>query len=535
MDNFYNDLYNKINKYKNQNCNRIVALKLANWCLKSALALPILTKKAGKRTLKVAMKLNGGVGDILAQSTYLMSLIKYLNQENIEFDLFACRDRSLLDSLFYKANYVKNRYTWKESEKITKQYDLILTINRFVSISQINWQMLDMNSPKLFEYCKKIEEFSQENQFLFNHPPFCDYTSMNLALANNKNRLTHADILNILNMPDEPDYFMDLNPEKFAVFKHWGLENSQYITLQRGLNHNDNKQDATRNWPLSHYDELVTLIRQHYPKIKIIQLGYSEQNCKKIAGVDLDLRGKTTFDELKVLLKHGLLHIDSEGGYAHIRHFLGGKSVILFGPTPLPYYGYKDNINIKSNICQTPCEWLTSTWLDKCCRGFDTAPCMVAIQPTSVFEEIKKYILMLPNFVFDVLFEKKNTFDYLPSDSEKIALFNIKPTELLFDQSKNLTIFSTKIDKDAKVVFSGQYNIPAKDSSYNIIYASLDPNEPYPGFVLQELLRILACNGQLFLRIDKIVTKTELFPLKLILPEISDIGIIKIVKRHTLD
>lgn len=99
------------------------------------------------------MKLTGGVGDILAQSIYLMSLIKYLNQKNIEFDLFACRDRSLLDSLFYKANYVKNRYTWKESEKITKQYDLILTINRFVSISQINWQMLDMNSPKPFEYC----------------------------------------------------------------------------------------------------------------------------------------------------------------------------------------------------------------------------------------------------------------------------------------------------------------------------------------------------------------------------------------------
>lgn len=166
------------------------------------------------------MKLTGGVGNILAQSTYLISLIKYLNQENIEFDLLACRDRSLLDLLFYKANYVKNRYTWKESEKITKQCDLILTINRFVSISQINWQILDMNSPKLFEYCKKIEEFSQENQFLFNHPPLCDYTSINLALTNNKNRLTHTDILNILNMPNEPDYFMDLSPETFAVLQH---------------------------------------------------------------------------------------------------------------------------------------------------------------------------------------------------------------------------------------------------------------------------------------------------------------------------
>ena len=103
--------------------------------------------------------------------------------------------------------------------------------------------------------------------------------------------------------------------------------------------------------------------------------------------------GKTSLEQVKVILKNSCLHIDNEGGYTHIRHAIsGGKTAVLFGPTSVDFFGYSDNINIKGEGCETFCEWCTANWQEVCVRGFTYPPCMYSITPEAVFRRISSYL-----------------------------------------------------------------------------------------------------------------------------------------------
>ena len=122
-------------------------------------------------------------------------------------------------------------------------------------------------------------------------------------------------------------------------------------------------------------------------------MGVSTQRFPLIEGTDVYVVGKTTFNQVKILLKYASLHVDCEGGYVHLRQWLrGGTSIVLFGPTSSDFYGYENNINIHGTGCSQPCEWLTKDWVTKCPRGFDNPPCMYSISPEMVMNKIRKAI-----------------------------------------------------------------------------------------------------------------------------------------------
>ena len=92
-----------------------------------------------------------------------------------------------------------------------------------------------------------------------------------------------------------------------------------------------------------------------------------------------------------IVLKHSLLHIDGESGLVHTRHQLHGKSIVLFGPTPIEYFKYAENININSPFHCTNCLWMLGDWNIKCAyneSGYP-APCMAAITPEMVFQKVE--------------------------------------------------------------------------------------------------------------------------------------------------
>lgn len=67
-------------------------------------------------------------------------------------------------------------------------------------------------------------------------------------------------------------------------------------------------------------------------------MGESPERCKTLHGIDVNLIGKTDWDDLKILLKNALYHIDGECGMVHLRKALKtGPSVVLFGPTPIKF------------------------------------------------------------------------------------------------------------------------------------------------------------------------------------------------------
>ena len=56
---------------------------------------------------------------------------------------------------------------------------------------------------------------------------------------------------------------------------------------------------------------------------------------------------------VKYVLKGSLLHIDCDSGLVHLATQLGTKCVVLFGQTSVWYFGYEQNINIVSKVCNS--------------------------------------------------------------------------------------------------------------------------------------------------------------------------------------
>ena len=115
------------------------------------------------------------------------------------------------------------------------------------------------------------------------------------------------------------------------ILKKYNLLDKEYICVNRdvdvllGINH-------PKLWPLEYYDKLISKIRINYKNIKLVQIGArSEENIMK--SVDINLAGKTTLTELKALMRGARFLISGEGGLVHVMHFVGGKSVVIYGPT----------------------------------------------------------------------------------------------------------------------------------------------------------------------------------------------------------
>ena len=181
-------------------------------------------------------------------------------------------------------------------------------------------------------------------------------------------------------------YSLKANPEFKRILDQNGLEKKRYITFQRGI---AGAGEYTRLWSLENYKAVVNWLKNSYPEYRLVQLGRTD--TLEIEGIDLDLRGKTSFEELKNILKYALIHIDGDCGMVHVRHYLqGGVSIVLFGPTSPDYIGYPENINLRADGCPGFCEWISNDWQEKCIRGYKDLPCMV--KPEIVIEKIKSIL-----------------------------------------------------------------------------------------------------------------------------------------------
>lgn len=96
--------------------------------------------------------------------------------------------------------------------------------------------------------------------------------------------------------------------------------------------------------------------------------------------------------ETGTILRGALFHVDMEGGLPIFNQHLGGKSVVLFGPTAIENQGRSFNLNLRSGTC-TPCyEWGTYKYKlavkkeDLLCGGH----CMKDLKPEYVVEQIYK-------------------------------------------------------------------------------------------------------------------------------------------------
>lgn len=324
---------------------------------------------------RVKIEVFGGLGDLILALNYIQALdAAFVGKREIV--VYSQRDKSLgaIQNLCREQDFPVEIVSSAKAARV-KNADVELEVARFPKLVFCNRSKIERLEPKIAEICAFYQTFFENNSIYFRTGSPAYFLGREYSLLNGQTRVAQADLGGFLNVG------VDFRPKIFgdvaATKAKFGLADGPYITLQRGAG-NDRPNEATKLWPLEKYVELVAALRRKYPGVKIVQLGSSATWA--IEGVDVDLRGKTDFEELKILLKDAICHFDGECGLVHLRRFLaGGPSVVVFGPTSEEFFAYPENVNLGSSACPGGCEWLTPTYVKRCPRGCDRCERLAAI------------------------------------------------------------------------------------------------------------------------------------------------------------
>lgn len=341
----------------------------------------------GEKELRLAFATGGGLGDDLIFANYLKCLKRKFSDLTLTMDVYFSLGYGMADALFEEGDLCRKTVDGGDHIK-NSEYDCIIWFCRYPKVEWMTKRVKAV-SPEFYEYVMECKAFYKRQPYLFDGSPYLDGYSSQLSIMKGVSRLQQPDFNGALGIGKDYEYNVFIRGDPFKFLKNNGIE-GKYITVHRG-NDTAYSGDAVKLWPLENYEELIRMFKEKYPGYKVVQMGVSRDRCQEIRGVDIDLVGKTTLDDVKSLLKYSSLHIDSEGGFTHLRQSLrGGQSVALFGPTDIRFYGYDNNINIKGDGCDTPCEWATKSWMTVCSRGYGKPPCMRSITPEMVMERIEK-------------------------------------------------------------------------------------------------------------------------------------------------
>lgn len=341
--------------------------------------------------VQVCFRLNGGIGTYLMQENFILCFFEKFSSA-VSITVFGSASVKVNDGLFVGQTFVAHYDV--RSQYQAKNFDLSIDINWFPDVVHIDRAKVRAISPQLEQLVNiwiAFKKNASTKDFVRTDSLF-DPNVYQYAIANGKNRVNVMDIDRQLDI--EPEFRLVLQtvkPEK-KVLKRFGLWNQKYITLQQGVNADSTSGISPKQWPNENYSILCRMLKERFPGFVLVQLGESGNN-RPIDGVDCCLLGETDFEDLKVLLKNSLLHIDGECGMVHMRRALhAGPSVVLFGQTPLRVYGHAEDINISANICGDGCSKLFSSWKSRCYLS-DQPLCMQAITPQHVADIVGSFLL----------------------------------------------------------------------------------------------------------------------------------------------
>ncbi len=381
MDDYLQKLNYKIDRYKSKYAQspKKAAIKLAFWNLCYWFSLlghkaKNSTRISDAKTVRLCFRIFGGLGDTIIAYNYIQNLSRYLD---MPLDVVIVGKNASLSYIFFDFTILRE-FTCNED------FDIVISLVRFPKIDYVNNQK---KFPEKWLHLFEIyNDFRDRNSKLFNNCPENDGVGNSITEIMGKRRFQQPDIGNILSLDLTNEISLPIYGDEKQILQKFGLEKRDFITINRGCEGSGENFECTKMWPLENYETYIKSLKQRFPKICFIQVGV---NCKRIESVDVDLTDKTTLEELKVILKHAIVHIDNEGGLVHMRHFLNaGPSIVLFGPTSVNFYGYPENLNLKKTTCPHCCEWLDNQWLSYCIRSQSPQPvCMQQLTPKFVLEK----------------------------------------------------------------------------------------------------------------------------------------------------
>jgi ADP-heptose:LPS heptosyltransferase/ubiquinone/menaquinone biosynthesis C-methylase UbiE len=371
----------------------------------------VLLSAKQKKGLKIGLSRMGGLGDAVITTSMITSLKErwpdsyiYVFVRSKSQKLFLQRDKNIEQVVVV-------------SDKVRlDSFNQIAMAKRLVS-RYLDIYFLDRYVVKVFfrkgvqdELNKRLDDAFDFYNLNFYHFPFFS----NNLLIYNKNDYELRSACTGLKIEPKGLSFC-LSDADCQILKELP---ASYITVHHGA---DNEFDAesggshrlqTKNWHASRWAEVVSFIKNI--GYEVIQLGTSLD--EQIPGA-IDLRGKTTFTEAGAILKGAVVHLDTEGGLVHLSKALGTKSIVLFGPTAVEFYGYHDNINIRSNVCKN-CWWSKPDWAYHCPVGHSVPECMDTIAVEMVTDAITQYLAQYRPHGYNNFYE---LIDFSLFDSELIG------------------------------------------------------------------------------------------------------------------
>lgn len=147
-----------------------------------------------------------------------------------------------------------------------------------------------------------------------------------------------------------PCEFTTLNKPSYQAdfFKNLGL-NKPYILLHPGASYG-----SAKTWPLAYFEKLASYLLE-MDKYTIVFLGDKSQKSPKLAHPHLlDLTGKTSLNDLLILMAYADLVICNDSGPMHLADGLNVKLLAIFGPTNPTLTGPK-NHHSEFIFNKTPC------------------------------------------------------------------------------------------------------------------------------------------------------------------------------------
>ncbi len=409
--NLWRRLESKINRYENKfpTGYRKGLVRLIVFCVgelfRRSLHTPphhIFSKPSNR--LKVVLFLNGGLGDAIINIQYVRKLATKLENSSDVFVYMEgsgswekktnARALAVVDALFgCNPEFFPKNVILRCNKSDIKCADLV--IRAFINypiVFSANQKRIHEKDEWLEGYIAKLQDFVTKHVCArYRGGESCDpFAFRYLARIFGKNFYSSNELKAEIPVTTR-EFRLICRISEREIREKIGCPGA-YITLQRGIGTKDDKE-GIRNWSVESYESFVKKFKETFPRVKVVQVG--SVNTARINGVDVDMRGETSFEELKALLKSAVFHLDGECGLVHLKHVLGGRSIVLFGPTSESYKGYSDNVNIKNrpSCCKCACENILGDgeWETRCIlTGTAEATCMENITSDLVLEACVK-------------------------------------------------------------------------------------------------------------------------------------------------
>ncbi len=332
---------------------------------------PFMVKGTCKDYLTIAIRCTAGLGD---------SIIDYI---------LACKIKNTLGSMVrvvmetrYKELYDDLPIIDEVVCQLNGRYDLVIRSMMIPIIEQWAPNRIRERSDILYEYCNNcISDYKALN----NSIDYLKFLSFGKLLG--KKRVDMIDIHSVFGFNYDKEVMRPVHDDD-SILERYGLQEDKFIVINRDVDQVQ-MMSHPKLWPIEYYNSLVKMIRIEHPEFHFVQVGACRDN-NNISSVDIDLSGKTSLKEIRSLLAHARFLISGEGGLVHLNHFVGGKSVVLYGPTDELFFKYDEDIVCvkRDEWCSMPCNYIINDYVKGCIKGAIPAGCMSALTPEYVYSRM---------------------------------------------------------------------------------------------------------------------------------------------------